>query len=108
MENRRDYLVVILAGYKDRMDEFFRSNPRMPSRVAHRLDFPDFTLDELRQIEEMMLAQQKDYLDGPARGTFRAYGEWRCHTSPTPATSGMRLTGSGCGAPPAPRAAGAP
>lgn len=48
MENRRDYLVVILAGYKDRMDEFFRSNPRMRSRVAHRLDFSDFILNELR------------------------------------------------------------
>ncbi len=77
METRRDYLVVILAGYKDRMDEFFRSNPRMRSRVAHRLDFPDFILDELRQIDEMMLARKKDYLDGPARGAFRAYVDRR-------------------------------
>ena len=45
MENQRDDLVVILAGYKDRMDEFFASNPGMASRVAHHFDFPDFTSD---------------------------------------------------------------
>jgi probable Rubsico expression protein CbbX len=73
MENQREDLVVILAGYKDRMDTFFRSNPGMRSRVAHHLDFPDFTLDELMQIAEMMLRQQQYVLDEPARDAFRAY-----------------------------------
>ena len=73
MENQREDLVVILAGYKERMDEFFRSNPGMRSRVAHHLDFPDFTLDELMQIAEMMLDQQQYELDEPAREVFRAY-----------------------------------
>src|SRR5574337_463215 len=67
MENQREDLVVILAGYKDRMDEFFRSNPGMRSRLAHHLDFPDFTEDELMQIAEMMLDQQKYYFDEGAR-----------------------------------------
>ncbi len=73
MENQREDLVVILAGYKDRMDEFFSFNPGMRSRVAHHLDFPDFTLDELMQIAEMMLAQQEYHLDEAAREAFRAY-----------------------------------
>jgi len=73
MENQREDLVVILAGYKGRMDTFFRSNPGMRSRVAHHLDFPDFTLDELMQIAELMLRQQQYVLDEPAREAFRAY-----------------------------------
>jgi probable Rubsico expression protein CbbX len=77
MENQREDLVVILAGYKDRMDEFFRSNPGMRSRVAHHLDFPDFTLDELMQIAEIMLDQQQYTFDEPAREAFRAYVERR-------------------------------
>ena len=56
MENDRDKLVVILAGYKDRMDDFFRLNPGMSSRVAHHIDFPDYTVDELVAIGELMLA----------------------------------------------------
>ena len=50
MEAHREDLVVILAGYADRMDVFFRSNPGMASRIAHHIDFPDFTLEELLQI----------------------------------------------------------
>ena len=73
MENQREDLVVILAGYKERMDDFFRSNPGMRSRVAHHLDFPDFTLDELMEIAEMMLDQQQYELDEPAREVFSAY-----------------------------------
>jgi probable Rubsico expression protein CbbX len=73
MESQREDLVVILAGYKQRMDEFFRSNPGMRSRVAHHLDFPDFTLDELMDIAEMMCRQQHYHLDEPARQAFRAY-----------------------------------
>jgi len=73
MENQREDLVVILAGYGDRMDTFFHSNPGMRSRVAHHLDFPDFTLDELMQIAEIMLRQQQYRFDDAARDAFRAY-----------------------------------
>ena len=55
MENQRDDLVVILAGYKSRMDTFFQSNPGMSSRIAHHIDFPDYATGELLQIGERML-----------------------------------------------------
>ena len=55
MENQREDLVVILAGYKDRMDTFFQANPGMSSRIAHHIDFPDYTLEELEQIGILMV-----------------------------------------------------
>jgi len=55
MENQRDDLVVILAGYRDRMETFFRSNPGLSSRIAHHLDFPDYSPEELESIAERML-----------------------------------------------------
>ncbi len=58
MENNRDDLVVILAGYKDKMDRFFQSNAGMRSRIAHHLDFPDYSADELMVIAKLMLAEQ--------------------------------------------------
>ena len=58
MENNREDLVVILAGYKDRMDKFFHSNPGMRSRIAHHIDFPDYGADELVAIAKLMLASQ--------------------------------------------------
>jgi probable Rubsico expression protein CbbX len=58
MENNREDLVVILAGYKDRMDKFFHSNPGMRSRIAHHIDFPDYSADELLAIAKLMLAAQ--------------------------------------------------
>ncbi|MGO8887476.1 MAG: CbbX protein [Streptosporangiaceae bacterium] len=73
MENNRDDLVVILAGYADRMDVFFRSNPGMASRVAHHIDFPDFSLDELMQIADLMLAEQEYRFSPDARQAFREY-----------------------------------
>jgi probable Rubsico expression protein CbbX len=73
MENQRDDLVVILAGYKDRMDTFFKSNPGMSSRIAHHLDFPDYAHDELMQISELML-QQQNYRFGP--GAREALAEY--------------------------------
>src|SRR5829696_1918443 len=77
MESDRDKLVVILAGYKDRMDEFFSSNPGMQSRVAHHIEFPDFTVDELMRIGELML-EQREYAFAPeARTAFREYVERR-------------------------------
>lgn len=75
MENQRDDLVVILAGYKDRMEEFFQFNPGMRSRIAHHIEFPDYTVDELMQIAELMLAKQMYYLDDSARQAFRAWLE---------------------------------
>ncbi len=73
MENQRDDLVVILAGYKDRMDTFFRSNPGMTSRIAHHVDFPDYTEDELYAIAALMLAQQDYRLDEEAEVALRDY-----------------------------------
>ena len=58
MENQRDDLVVILAGYADRMDRFFASNPGFRSRIAHHIDFPDYRDDELLAIAELMLRRQ--------------------------------------------------
>jgi probable Rubsico expression protein CbbX len=73
MENQRDELVVILAGYKDRMDVFFESNPGMRSRVAHHLDFVPYQVDELLQIGELMLDRSSYYLSSEAKATFRDY-----------------------------------
>lgn len=73
MENQRDDLVVILAGYADRMDTFFRSNPGMSSRIAHHLDFPDYTEDELLAIAERMLARQNYRFGAGAREAFAQY-----------------------------------
>ncbi|MBI5718067.1 MAG: CbbX protein [Burkholderiales bacterium] len=73
MENQRDDLVVILAGYKDRMDTFFQSNPGLSSRVAHHLDFPDYSLQELATIATRMLGGM-NYGFGPgAREAFDEY-----------------------------------
>jgi probable Rubsico expression protein CbbX len=73
MENDRDKLVVILAGYKDRMDEFFGSNPGMSSRIAHHLDFAAYELDELTDIGQLMLGQARYYLSTEAEIAFREY-----------------------------------
>jgi len=73
MENHRDDLVVILAGYADRMETFFTSNPGMSSRVAHHLEFPDYTLDELAAIGALMLQRQRYRLSPAAEQTFREY-----------------------------------
>lgn len=79
MENRRDDLVVILAGYKDRMETFFQSNPGLHSRIAHHLDFPDYTLDELMQIGELMAREQMYAFDESSREAFRDYLQLRIH-----------------------------
>jgi probable Rubsico expression protein CbbX len=77
MENERDKLVVILAGYKDRMDEFFRCNPGMSSRIAHHLDFAAYEVDELVAIGQLMLRQARYYLSAEAELAFRRYLAWR-------------------------------
>jgi probable Rubsico expression protein CbbX len=77
MENNRDDIVVILAGYKDKMDIFFQSNPGMGSRIAHHIDFPDYQLDELMAIGELMLEEQEYEFSDDARKAFREYLERR-------------------------------
>jgi len=73
MENERDRLVVILAGYKDRMDDFFRLNPGMSSRVAHHIDFPDYTAVELLRIGQLMLSAENYVFSDDAEQAFREY-----------------------------------
>ena len=73
MENQRDDLVVILAGYKDRMDRFFQSNPGMSSRIAHHIDFPDYSGDELFAIAGLMLDAMQYRLTDAAAAALREY-----------------------------------
>jgi probable Rubsico expression protein CbbX len=73
MENHRDDLVVILAGYKDRMGTFFQSNPGMSSRIAHHIDFPDYSTDELLAIADKMAGQMNYRFDDASRAAMRDY-----------------------------------
>jgi probable Rubsico expression protein CbbX len=73
MEDRRDDLVVILAGYKERMDIFFRSNPGMASRIAHHIDFPDYSEEELYEIAQIMLRHMHYLLSDDAREALNEY-----------------------------------
>jgi probable Rubsico expression protein CbbX len=77
MESRRSDLVVIMAGYADRMEKFFTSNPGFRSRVAHHLDFPDYEANELLQIAEVMLAKQSYRFSASGRRAFMEYIEAR-------------------------------
>ncbi|WP_019171298.1 CbbX protein [Pseudaminobacter salicylatoxidans] len=73
MENQRDDLVVILAGYAQRMDRFFESNPGFRSRIAHHIDFPDYTDGELLEIAKKMLDHQNYRLDKAAVSALTNY-----------------------------------
>ena len=73
MENDRNKLVVILAGYKNRMDEFFECNPGMSSRIAHHINFAPYELDELMAIGQVMLDRASYYLSDEAEAAFRDY-----------------------------------
>lgn len=73
MEEQRDSLVVILAGYRDRMERFFQSNPGMSSRVAHHVDFPDYTAEELVAIADRMLVQLDYRLSPDGRAALAEY-----------------------------------
>jgi probable Rubsico expression protein CbbX len=73
MENQREDLVVILAGYSDRMETFFQSNPGFRSRIAHHIDFPDYTDGELLKIAEIMLAKQNYRLSEAGCEAMTAY-----------------------------------
>jgi probable Rubsico expression protein CbbX len=77
MEEQRDDLVVVLAGYKDRMDTFFKSNPGMASRIAHHIDFPDYSADELFQIATLMAQKMHYVFDGAGAQALREYIERR-------------------------------
>jgi probable Rubsico expression protein CbbX len=73
METHRDDMVVILAGYKDKMDRFFHSNPGMRSRIAHHIDFPDYTAEELLAIAKLMLAKLNYRFSSEAEAAFAEY-----------------------------------
>ena len=77
MENNREDLVVILAGYADRMDQFFTSNPGFRSRIAHHIDFPDYANEELLSISENMLARQNYHFSADAKTMMASYIEAR-------------------------------
>ncbi len=73
MESQREDLVVILAGYADRMDRFFSTNPGFRSRIAHHIDFPDYGNDELLSIGESILKGLSYTLSEPAREALEQY-----------------------------------
>jgi probable Rubsico expression protein CbbX len=73
MENQRGDLVVILAGYRERMETFFQSNPGLRSRIAHHIEFPDYTEEELFDIGRLMLGHQAYRFSPQAEQAFRAY-----------------------------------
>ena len=77
MENQRDDLVVILAGYKDRMDVFYESNPGLASRIANHVHFPDYEPNELLQISKMMLEEQQYALTQEAENVLLQYIQLR-------------------------------
>ncbi|MDN5932651.1 MAG: CbbX protein [Pseudonocardia sp.] len=77
MENNRDDIVVVLAGYADRMDTFFAANPGMQSRIAHHITFPDYTVPELEQIAVGMTGELSYRLSDAAREVLRQYLERR-------------------------------
>ena len=73
MENQRDDLVVILAGYKEPMDKFYESNPGLSSRIANHIDFPDYSTDELLKIAKLMLEEQQYQLTPDAEVALERY-----------------------------------
>jgi probable Rubsico expression protein CbbX len=77
MENQRDDLVVIFAGYKERMDSFYESNPGLSSRVANHIDFPDYTPDELIQIGRLILEEQQYRMTDAAEAALFEYVQKR-------------------------------
>src|ERR1700730_7983423 len=77
MENQREDIVVILAGYAKRMDEFFQSNPGMGSRIAHHIDFPDYSIDELEGIADIILAKQRYCFSEDGKEAFHELMELR-------------------------------
>ena len=79
MEAQRDGFMVIFAGYKDQMENFYRSNPGLYSRVAHHIDFPDYSNDELMEIARLFLSEQNYSFSKEASICFEDYIERRRH-----------------------------
>ena len=77
MENQRDDLVVILAGYGARMETFFSSNPGFRSRIAHHIDFPDYSAQELLIIAKLMLTEQNYKFSAAGEAAFARYIDLR-------------------------------
>nr|YP_009396989.1 Rubisco expression protein [Spyridia filamentosa]ARW66175.1 Rubisco expression protein [Spyridia filamentosa] len=77
MENQRDDLVVIFAGYKDKMEKFYESNPGLSSRVTNHVDFPDYTCEELLEIAKLMLEEQQYQFAPDAHQVLLEYAEKR-------------------------------
>ena len=73
MENNRDDLVVILAGYKEKMNKFFESNPGFRSRIAHHIEFPDYSSTELLEIAKKILKEQNYKLTSNAINALNKY-----------------------------------
>ena len=73
MEGNRDDLVVIFAGYKERMDIFYQSNPGLSSRVANHIDFPDYSAAELLAIAQLILAAENYRFSEEASLAFAEY-----------------------------------
>lgn len=73
MENKREDLVVVMAGYKEQMDRFFSDVPGLSSRIAHHIDFPDYTIGELMGISQLMVADQRYRLTEEAEGALEEY-----------------------------------
>nr|YP_010336698.1 putative rubisco expression protein [Stylonema alsidii]UNJ15104.1 putative rubisco expression protein [Stylonema alsidii] len=77
MENQRDDLIVVFAGYKEKMDDFYKSNPGLSSRVANHVDFPDYTVTELVSIAKLMLQEQQYRFTPEAQNALSQYIEKR-------------------------------
>lgn len=90
MESERENLVVVMAGYEDRMEEFFRANPGMGSRVAHHIRFPDYSVDELFAIAQLMVQRQGYTMSPDANLALREYVERRMHQPRFAAGRSMR------------------
>jgi hypothetical protein len=80
MENQRDELVVILAGYKEPMDKFYESNPGLSSRIANHIDFPDYSVEELLKIAKLMLEEQQYQLTPDAEVALEIYSKTKRKT----------------------------
>jgi probable Rubsico expression protein CbbX len=77
MENQRENIVVIMAGYKDHMDRFFHDVPGLSSRIAHHIDFPDYSIEELMEIAHLMAEEQRYRFSDDGEKAFREYLEHR-------------------------------
>jgi probable Rubsico expression protein CbbX len=73
MENKKEDIIVVLAGYKDRMDKFYSFIPGMNSRIGNHIEFPNYELDELVQIGKVMCRDLEYEMDASAIEAFREY-----------------------------------